>query len=289
MPKEYSVCNQKWVCMRPNRTSSLLEFSIQQHGLQNSGSKLFDSNPFRAYRDSNGHIWVSDLLNEEALFKKAISNPQWFYRKAKLRNTCFINIQVELLRIQNKIKSYTNNSQPDYRTIFYMLCQLAEHFYTFVQLGFIDDLAIEILLKQVNLTLPPTHALSFVIDHLNSTYAKQFTNMKLLMHESKEISLNQTSYISVINGLINFDVLNFEDMHLIENSLSANERTYFKDLAKITFIAYQLGQQNLFVGKPLLSTISYVLSQIYIILNKKNHLCEDDLFNLQSQEILSML
>lgn len=294
MPIEIQTADGMWVCMRPGRFATELEYSVQEQGLREAGWAIFSEKYSDVFRDSKGQVWTKKLLNETQMCEKVLKNPEWYLECVKRRCAAYqkINSSLEDLQLKLRHKQSAKSLEKELCLDDYIgkFINLFTDFYTYIHLGLFDEMLIEgfsIFLQQ---HLSNALANKCMEPLLHSDYAANFYKAGFKMDEIKSINLAQKDFIPVIHGHIDLEKHSSVDPKIYSIFTQKSLLSVFLNYCIVVPLAYQLGQENLFIGKPLISSFSFLLTEIGELLVSKSLIKDKlNLSSLSFQEITLLL
>jgi hypothetical protein len=245
----------------------------------------------RVFRDSNGRVWVEGLPDEQEMYKLALENPEWYLKSAQSRIDAYTEIVQELESMQSFLEGNSESmGREDLGRCISNLASSLELFYSYVHLGLLDDLVIDDFVELLHSNLAVELANQYLNTLLRSDYAKVCYEMNIAMSEDKGFNLGCTDYVPAVKGTVVPTITSALDSEVESVMRSRGIMARFSRYRDIVPTIYQLGQENLFVGKPLLSTASFVLTIAgRLLVSSKQIPSVSSLTNLHYQEIVLLL
>lgn len=268
---EYTVKLEKgvkWICLRPQRKLSVLEFDGKKEGFENTPTILFGRSKATCYRDEKGRIWYSNLVDENDIYYRTLHDIPWFINKLKERQEVFESCKKHMSMIAKLIK----NGEINNRDFCIQQIQKWKEFnsslfpYMFLAL-MTDELIIENFANLMSQTSNKVLSSKILYDLLKSEYSKNAIKKGKLARVSKNF-IFPPEPIFVLEGKIRFDLhSNFESEYLdiLMTQSHGNVGSTIDLFNRFKFIApivFQLSEENFFVMRAFSIIINHLLDKV---------------------------
>jgi len=295
---EYSVRmrdGRKWICIRPERHFSALEFDVQRDGFENVPKVLLGWPKAQCMRDQDGRIWYTDFIESSDIYYRSLHDIGWFFKKIHEREPVFTECKQEILAASrllsegeldqeslldhlNRWRDLTTAVTPYMFLVLTTDETIIENFYTFLQKIVEEDVA--------------TKALHSV---LKSEYCRNAVESGRVPTSARSL-LFPPEPLFVPEGQIVWQTF----MELEEEVLSAihrrdlSERWAVLDLYQrfrlVVPLVFQLSEENFYVTQGLSVAMNHLLDRIAGPLVTENIIKQkDDILNFSLTQLLEII
>ena len=252
--------NVRWICIRPKRSVSALEFDVKEEGFSRVPVVLFGSKPASCYRDEEGKIWYANFPESHEILSSFISCDFWIDNLLEERRKVFDKLKTFIDSIHEVLME--ENIKQDVLTEFLKnwkkLCSLAFP-YMFLAL-MTDDLTLNYakrLLKKYN----GSDNITLLFQNmLRSTYSKNAIKSGKFPTLNKSLMFPPRKLFKPIGGIDRTLYLDNPFLKFtIEKCCSGQENNYFLRLIERTSLAFQISEENFYVMGALTGAIENLL------------------------------
>lgn len=290
------VNNVTYYCPRPKYKLSTLDASLSQRGISLASSVLLGHPPADVFTDEEGRTWISDIPTPDLILNKIKTEPNWIAEIYKTRDESFISIKQNL---QTEIKNLQDHSDDLDILIctFQELSEIQTIFLSFVYLPLVDEILVNNLSDLVSNFLDKRQSQQYIFSLLQPpTYFANILESGILINETKVLNIPPTEELFPICGNINLDyspvdmdskILAHFPRLAIDYSLA--DVLEFSLLRSLVPIFFQIGQEDLFVGKSIIIALSHCVYKISKILVEKQWLNDEkQILNFRQEEIVEI-
>jgi hypothetical protein len=258
-----------YYCPRPNYRLSRLDASICQEGIALASKVLLGNSPANVITDEDGCMWISDFPTPELLMDKINGDSNWITNILAQRSNNFESIKTKLKpNIQQLQKN--DDTTESLLEIFQSLYNIQTVFLSFVYLPSIDDFLVNRLIELVSKYLDAEQVHPYVFSLLQPpSYFQNILKEKTIINESKILCIPPSEELFLVDGNIHLDgaPLNLDSKILSQFPKCAAECGLkdiqdFSVLRSVVPILFQIGQEDLFIGKAIIIALSHCVYKI---------------------------
>jgi hypothetical protein len=170
---------------------------------------------------------------------------------------------------------------------------MLESFYTYLYLGLSDEEMMMSFLEFLKKILPDNTAFGFLNLLMISEHAKKAGVEGKMFSESKTLDLCCENLMPVIEARVELKIKTKMDTYvekIVKEKGDAALTHRYEKLRTVGPIMYQFGQENIFLGKPILNTTSFLLSRAAMQLRQKGFIRHtDEMHRYNFMEICMLL
>lgn len=290
------INNVTYYCPRPKYKLSKLDASLSQRGISLASSVLLGHSPADVFTDEEGCTWISDIPTPDLILDKIKNEPNWIAEIYKTRNESFISIKQNL---QTEMKNLQDHSD-DLNLLtctFQKLSEIQTIFLSFVYLPLVDEILVNKLSDLVSKLLDKPQSQQYIFSLLQPpTYLANILESGILINETKVLSIPPTEELFSFCGNINLDyspvdmdsiiLAHFPRLALDYRLADVLEFSLLRSLVPVFF---QIGQEDLFIGKSIIIALSHCVYKISKILVENQYLNDEkQILNFQREEIVEI-
>jgi len=284
-----------YYCPRPQYQLSRLDASIGQKGISLATKILLERQPARVHRDGDGRLWLSDFVSPEELYARVVEDPMWFSIKVRERDVQFTHLKNILRCLVPDLGSHSLEMRELLRCL-ETLIDLQTDFLSFVYLPLIDEYLVQKLKKLVVEFLGTDLACEYVFLLLKPPDCfRKAIKSRIVFDEGKTLTIPPNlgpffvnSSVDVGQQLLPYDARIAASFPESAVSSGLGSITEFALLRAIVPVLFQIGQEDLFIGKEIIVALSNCIHDIARILvqrGKLSHVAE--VLDFDTSELLA--
>lgn len=284
---------KKWICIRPDRQVSKLDFDAKKKGFEKVPTVLFGRNKARCELSEDQLVWYTDFVDEAELFFYTLHDLDWFFKKVLEREKAYETCKEMIKKIYEVCEKdrITKEGYIDtilmwsdtYSKIFpyaFLSLMTDEGFiesFTFFLENLIDDGKVNKIMNRI----------------LRSEYAKNAIEFGYIPKLSKSLVFPPEPKF-IPEGKINFRIYTKNDKDILEaiSKIDSDQNLvdiYFRYKIVVPII-FQLSEENFYVLRGLSIAANHLLNRLGEELISKNLIKEkEDILNKDINGLISII
>ncbi len=292
--KNYSR-SKEWFSIR-NYTFNILDHDLRIEGLVNIPVTLYNGSICEVRLNDKGIEEYRKLYDFEMMAKISLDNTKWFISKAEERSEIFEYIKTEAVVICDRLMTCIKNNDIEnnksrIKIIFEDLHILYSKFVSFAYLGMYDKVLIEMFYSFLN-AFYNDKEINSIFNDLFITPNYFFMNLdNPNLGEDKKIKIPYSKEYIPIYGNCNMNYVNVVQKYELDffHKIKGNYLEIAKQYLAVVPLIFQLGQENIFIGKSIQPIFSILFSQIGYYLDKHKLVSgSESLLNMRYDEIFKL-
>lgn len=292
--KNYSR-SKEWFSIR-NYTFNILDHDLRIEGLVNIPVTLYNGSKCEVRLNDKGIEEYRKLYDFEMMAKISLDNTKWFISKAEERSEIFEYIKTEAVAICDRMMTCIKNNDIEnnksrIKIIFEDLHILYSKFVSFAYLGMYDKVLIEMFYSFLK-AFYNDEEISSIFNDLFITPNYFFMNLdNPNLGEDKKIKIPYSKEYIPIYGNCNMNYVNVVQKYELDffHKIKGNYLEIAIQYLAVVPLIFQLGQENIFIGKSIQPIFSILFSQIGYYLDKHKLVSgSESLLNMRYDEIFKL-
>ncbi len=296
-PPAQIIDGKRYICIRPYKVT-VLDHDLRKRGHEQIPSTLWNGASGQSFVDNNGLEWFSEVPDGEEMADRILANIDWFLEKARERQAIFREIKSRTRNMVQKLPPLMIKA-PYSEDVLVHLDNLRKDFDSFLSYAYLAMTCDDIVVARLEAILAEFNWIDKDLSqrYVNSLLKPPSYLINLLkeggwVSEQKTLQIPFTERLLIVDGEIELDVTSSLDMQvwgeLMRQDPPTDQLNSFLKLRHVTPIIYQMSQENIFVGKPIMSCINYVIDRMAsACLSAKAITHSQDVLDFNYQQLVS--
>lgn len=283
-------------CPRPQYRLTKLDASISQRGISLAPETLLGHSPAQIHLDADGRLWLSDFVSPEELYRKLVDEPMWFPSVFDEREKRFEILRHSLPPLVTELRTHSLEMS-EFLQALQKLIELQTTFLSFVYLPLIDDYLADRLKDLVSRFANKNLAQEYMFGILNPpSHFREAIKQRIVFDEKKTLSIPPDLEPFFVAGdielrqeplLLDAQIAQCFPEQLVLSGFA--DIVEFARLRAIVPVLFQIGQEDLFLGKEIVVALSNCIYDIARILVSNGRLnSEVEILGLNVEELFAL-
>lgn len=287
--------SKEWFSVR-NYTFNILDYDLRIEGLINIPIALFNGATCEVRLNRQGIEEYRKLYDFNVMANISLENTEWFIDKAMERSKIYEYIKKETVSIYNCLMLHVKNSDIEHgknvvKGIFDDLHILYSKFVSFAYLGMYDKILIQKFYSFLSAFYNEIEINSIFNDLFltPSYFSLNLDNTSL--GDSKRIKIPYSKEYTPIYGNINMNYIDIARKYESDflRKIKGDCMKVAKQYLIVVPLIFQLGQENIFIGKSIQPIFSILFSQLgYYLYEHKLVSAPESLLNMKYDKIFDL-